>query len=345
MGFTHIQIFLIVSLISSICFSNTLSRPLDNELIMRKRYNEWMAKHGRAYTDMKVKDNRYVVFKSNVERIERLNNVPGGRTFKLAVNQFADLTNDEFRSMYTGYKGNSMFSSRSGITATPFRYQNISAGALPISVDWRKKGAVTPIKDQGSCGCCWAFSAVAAIEGATQIKKGKLISLSEQQLVDCDTKNFGCGGGWMDTAFEYIMGNGGITTESNYPYKGEDATCNSMKTNLKATSITGYEDVPVNNEKALMNAVAHQPVSIAIEGGGFDFQFYSSGVFTGECTTDLDHAVTAIGYGESNNGLKYWIIKNSWGTSWGENGYIRIQKDVTEKGLCGLAMKASYPTI
>ncbi|KFK23231.1 hypothetical protein AALP_AAs59427U000100 [Arabis alpina] len=248
--------------------------------------------------------------------------------------------------MYTGYKGDSVLSSQNQSKTKLLRYQNISSGVLPIFVDWRKKGAVTPIKNQGSCGSCWAFSVVAAIEGVAQIKKGKLISLSEQQLVDCDTNDFGCSGGWMDSAFEHIIATGGLTTESNYPYIGEDGTCNSKKTNPKATSISGYEDVPVNDEQALMKAVAHQPVSIAIEGGGFDFQFYSTGVFTGGCTTSLDHAVLMVGYGESTNGSKYWIIKNSWGTNWGESGYMRIQKDVKEKeGLCGLAMKASYPTI
>ncbi|CAN6855706.1 unnamed protein product [Brassica oleracea] len=346
MALEHIKIFLIVSLVSSFCFPTTLSRLLDDELIMQKKHDEWMAEHGRTYADMNEKNNRYVVFKRNVERIERLNNVPAGRTFKLAVNQFADLTNDEFRSMYTGYKGDSVLSSQSQTKSTSFRYQNVSSGALPIAVDWRKKGAVTPIKNQGSCGCCWAFSAVAAIEGATQIKKGKLISLSEQQLVDCDTNDFGCSGGLMDTAFEHIMATGGLTTESNYPYKGEDANCKIKSTKPSAASITGYEDVPVNDENALMKAVAHQPVSVGIEGGGFDFQFYSSGVFTGECTTYLDHAVTAVGYSQSSAGSKYWIIKNSWGTKWGEGGYMRIKKDIKDKeGLCGLAMKASYPTI
>lgn len=152
MAFKHIQLFFIVSLVSSFCLSITLSRPLDDELIMQKRHDAWMAKHGRVYTDVKEKNNRYVVFKQNVERIERLNRIPAGRTFKLAVNQFADLTNDEFRSMYTGYKGDSAVSSQRPTTTTPFRYQNVSSGVLPVSVDWRKKGAVTPIKNQGSCG-------------------------------------------------------------------------------------------------------------------------------------------------------------------------------------------------
>ncbi|CAG7873169.1 unnamed protein product [Brassica rapa] len=344
MALTQIQIFLIVSLVSSFSLSITLSRPLLDEVAMQKRHAEWMTEHGRVYADANEKNNRYAVFKRNVERIERLNDVQSGLTFKLAVNQFADLTNEEFRSMYTGFKGNSVLSSRT--KPTSFRYQNVSSDALPVSVDWRKKGAVTPIKDQGLCGSCWAFSAVAAIEGVAQIKKGKLISLSEQELVDCDTNDGGCMGGLMDTAFNYTITIGGLTSESNYPYKSTNGTCNFNKTKHIATSIKGFEDVPANDEKALMKAVAHHPVSIGIAGGDIGFQFYSSGVFSGECTTHLDHGVTAVGYGRSKNGLKYWILKNSWGPKWGERGYMRIKKDIKPKhGQCGLAMNASYPTM
>ncbi|CAH8358952.1 unnamed protein product [Eruca vesicaria subsp. sativa] len=346
MALTHIQIFLIVSLLSSFCFSLALSHPLDDdvEVTMQKRHAEWMTEHRRVYADVNEKNSRYLVFKRNVERIERLNDVQSGLTFKLAVNQFADLTNEEFRSMYTGYKGRSVLSGQT--KATSFRYENVSSHALPISIDWRKKGAVTPIKDQHTCGSCWAFSAVAAIEGVAQINKGKLISLSEQELVDCDTNDSGCIGGLMDTAFKYIKAIGGLTSETDYPYKRKQGTCKIKKTKQIVTSIKGYEDVPVNNEKALMKAVAHHPVSIGIDAGGFGFQFYSSGVFSGKCKTNLNHGVTLVGYGRSSNGSKYWILKNSWGPKWGERGYMRIKKDVKPKqGQCGLAMKASYPTM
>lgn len=196
-------------------------------------------------------------------------------------------------------------------------------------------------------GSCWAFSAVAATEGITKLSTGKLISLSEQELIDCDTKgeDEGCEGGLMDDAFKFILQNKGLTTEAAYPYEGTDGTCNAKAENSHAASIKGYEDVPANSESALLKAVANQPVSVAIEASGYEFQFYSSGVFNGSCDTNLDHGVTVVGYGVSDDGSKYWLVKNSWGVKWGEKGYIRMQRDVAAKeGLCGIAMLASYPT-
>lgn len=203
-----------------------------------------------------------------------------------------------------------------------------------------------------TAGCCWAFSAVAAIEALNQIKTGKLVSLSEQQLVDCDTVlDAGCEGGLLDTAFEYITTHGGLNTEANYPYTATDNTCNAKRAAVNYVSIHGYEDVTPNNENALLGAVLHQPVSVGIEGGGFDFQFYGGGVFKGECGFELDHAVTIIGFGVeekdgngNGNGDEYWLVKNSWGTQWGEKGFMRIKRGGGAKqGLCGIAMKPSYP--
>lgn len=187
-----------------------------------------------------------------------------------------------------------------------------------------------------------------ATEGLIQIKKGNLISLSEQQLVDCVTGRItkGCNGGSMEEAFEYIVQNKGIAAEETYPYKATEGTCNMYATS--AATITGYEKVPANSEEALMAAVAIQPVSVAIDGVGQDFRFYSKGVFTGDCGTNLDHAVTLIGYGteESVDGTKYWLVKNSWGETWGDGGYMKMAKDVdAPEGLCGIAKDASYPTL
>ncbi|XP_007048674.2 PREDICTED: senescence-specific cysteine protease SAG39 [Theobroma cacao] len=306
---------------------------------MYERHEQWMAQYGRVYKDSNDKEKRFKIFKENVARIDAFNTA-NGKPYKLGINQFADLTNEEFTASRNRFKGH-MCSN----TAASFKYENVTA--VPSAMDWRQKGAVTPVKDQGQCGCCWAFSAVAAMEGINMITTGKLISLSEQELVDCDTKgeDQGCQGGLMDDAFKFIQKNQGLTTETDYPYKGVDGTCNTNKEANHAAKINGYEDVPANSETVLLKAVANQPVSVAIDAGGFEFQFYSGGIFTGACGTQLDHGVTAVGYGVGDDGTKYWLVKNSWGTSWGEKGYIRMQRDVDAKeGLCGIAMEASYPT-
>ncbi|KAF7850620.1 hypothetical protein BT93_L5195 [Corymbia citriodora subsp. variegata] len=326
-------------LVIIVCASETLCRPLEEEHLL-KQHEEWMAIHGCVYKDAAEKAKRYEIFKENVKCINAFKN---GKDvgYKLAVNKFGDLTNEEFRTSHTGYKRRPTEVLSSG-GAKPFKYANFTA--IPAALDWRTKKAVTPVKDQGGCGS-WAFSAVAAMEGITMIKKGKLVPLSVQELVDCDNNDYGCSGGHVDRAFEFIISNGGLATEADYPYQANDGTCNTAKMANPAASITGYQDVPANNEKALLQAVANQPVSVAIEGGGFDFQFYSSGVFSGSCGTSINHAITAVGYGKTSGGTKYWLLKNSWGTWWGESGYMRIQKDVSSKaGLCGVAMEASYPT-
>ncbi|TKY71824.1 Senescence-specific cysteine protease SAG12 [Spatholobus suberectus] len=271
----------------------------------------------------------------NLEYIEKFNNAENKR-YKLGLNQFSDLTEQEFIASHTGLKISSLQDSSS---VTPLNLTDI-----PTSLDWRDKGAVTDIKDQGQCGCCWAFSTVAAVEGIAQIKTKKLISLSEQQLLDCDNSNNGCNGGNMDKAFNYIIENQGIATEADYPYQGVAGTCQSeMK--QPAVQITNFKDVPANSEEQLLQAVANQPVSVAVSAND-NFRSYMGGIFEGPCGTDLNHAVTAIGYGTSEDGTKYWLIKNSWGQTWGENGYMRLRRESGQpEGVCGVAMKASYPTM
>ncbi|XP_058093781.1 cysteine proteinase COT44-like [Magnolia sinica] len=311
-------------------------------------YRKWLAIYHpdeRSYgngDDMLLK--KFHVFKNNAMYIHA-SNKRSNVTYELGLNKFADLSNEEFRAIYTQQPQRVLGQQIEGGAKRNFIYGNTSE-PLPATMDWRKKGAVTGVKDQGSCGSCWAFSTIAAVEGINQIKTGELVALSEQELVDCDKKiNEGCNGGLMDYAFQFIVENGGISSERDYPYTATDNQCDLTKKKSGVVVIDGYEDVPVNSDDALMRAVAHQPVSVGIEAGGLEFQFYLNGVFTGTCGTNLDHGVSVVGYGTTNKGIKYWIVKNSWGSDWGEDGYIQMQRIEAgaKEGLCGINMMASYP--
>ncbi|XP_057949400.1 vignain-like [Malania oleifera] len=306
-------------------------------------YERWGSHHA-VPRDHAEKQRRFNVFKENARYVHRVNSA-ADKPYKLRLNKFADMTNHEFRSSYAGSKvkhHRAFAGDRRGVAG--FIYEN-STGNVAASVDWRKKGAVTDVKDQGKCGSCWAFAAVAAVEGINYIKTEQLVSLSEQELIDCDvSENKGCNGGLMELAFDFIKNNG-IASEVSYPYQAQDGTCDSSKANSGTlVTINGHQNVPANDEQALMKAVVNQPVAVAIDASGSDMQFYSEGVFSGECGTEVNHGVAVVGYGRTVEGMEYWIVKNSWGSQWGESGYLRMQRGVdAEEGLCGIATEASFP--
>jgi len=311
------------------------SEDAPSEMMLQDMFTSFMKQYSKAYSHDEF-SGRYNQFKANIETI-RLHNTGANASWTMGLNEFADLSFEEFKGKYFGYDHVEREYNRSK------NYHKVGSNAAPTSIDWRTSNAVTPIKDQGQCGSCWAFSATGSMEGAWVLQGGHtLVSLSEQQLNDCSDAygNAGCNGGLMDYAFEYVIANGGICAESAYPYKGVDATC--VKTCENVVTISGYKDIPSGDETSLLNAVGSVgPVSVAIEADQIGFQFYSSGVFSSSCGTNLDHGVLAVGYGTTGT-QNYWIVKNSWGTSWGETGYIRMIRD---KNQCGISLAASYPTV
>jgi C1A family cysteine protease len=306
-------------------------------------FSEWATKFNRSYDSVEEYELRQFVWKTNLDKVEKHN--AANHSWTMEMNKFADLTSDEFAVQYItgGYKNFATL--RRGFSSSAFRLSN---EALPSSVDWTTKGAVTPIKNQGQCGSCWSFSTTGSVEGAHFLANGTLVSLSEQQLMDCSSSfgNQGCNGGLMDSAFQYIISNGGITSEANYPYTAADGTCNQKKSKEIVASIKSFTDVPVNSDDALMAAIAQQPVSVAVEADQSSFQLYAGGVLTATCGTALDHGVLAVGYG-TTGGEDYYKVKNSWGADWGMNGYILLGRGPNYnggQGQCGILMDPSYPT-
>eukprot|EP00475_Leptophrys_vorax_P007344 TRINITY_DN14650_c0_g2_i1.p1 TRINITY_DN14650_c0_g2~~TRINITY_DN14650_c0_g2_i1.p1 ORF type:complete len:467 (-),score=42.98 TRINITY_DN14650_c0_g2_i1:286-1686(-) len=300
-------------------------------------FERWSQKHGKTFSGIE-KESRFRLFVDNLRFIHERNSQ--GKSYTLGLNEFAHLSHAEFKASYLGFRKD-LGSRGKGQLRGSFMHADVNA---PDEVDWRKQGAVSPVKNQGQCGSCWAFSTTGAIEGINKVVTGELVSLSEQELVDCDRKkDQGCNGGLMDFAFQFVIENGGIDTEEDYPYEAEVHQCDAEKVNTHVVTIDDYEDVPENNEEALKKAVAAQPVAVAIEADQRDFQFYQGGILEADCGTDLDHGVLAVGYG-TENGTDFWVVKNSWGPRWGEGGFIRLKRNVkAEEGQCGIAMQASYP--
>jgi len=353
-----------------------------------EEFRKWTVKHSKPYlNDLYEFERRFEIWVENLEYILQYNS--RSVSHWLGLNSLADLTVDEYKHRYLGFdydaykrlysnqaRSFSLSSSSNSTTNQPIpkhkssrlpgsRYSSVSLSKIPASIDWRDHNAVTPVKNQGQCGSCWAFSTTGSVEGANAIFTKTLVSLSEQELIDCDRNlNQGCSGGLMDPAFDFIVNNNGIDTESHYPYTASDDQCDITHRNHHVVTIDGYEDVQPN-EVDLKKAAAHQPVSVAIEADAKSFQLYGGGVYDDiGCGVNLNHGVLVVGYGVEKNAsadpsnvspivdngtanstdVPYWIVKNSWGPEWGDSGYIRIKiGGGAVEGLCGIALVASYP--
>jgi len=300
----------------------------------RDSFIDFMQTYSKSYNHDEFQY-RYQIYKNNLDFIKVQNAKPDA-TFTVALNAFADLTNKEFKELYFP----STFPVNENINYVPTDANN----NLPPSWDWNAKGAVTPIKNQQQCGSCWSFSTTGSVEGCHFLSTGKLVSLSEQNLVDCSGPegNNGCDGGLMTQAMEYIINNKGLDTEASYPYTAQDGTCQFNAANVGAT-LTGMVNITSGDENDLQQKVSLGPVSVAIDASHSSFQFYSSGVYNEpECSSQsLDHGVLAVGWGATSNGTAYWIVKNSWGTSWGINGFIWMARN--SNNMCGIATIATLP--
>jgi len=306
-----------------------------SEVEYQTRFTQWMQQYKMEFTPEEF-FYRFNIFKGNMDFVEAHN--AQNLSFDVELNKFAHLRSGEFKNVYLGYKPELRYGEQ------PTTLASLAPAAYPSgSLDWTSKGAVTGVKDQGQCGSCWAFSTTGSVEGANFLAGHGLTSLSEQELMDCSYSygNLACDGGLMDNAFKYVEANG-LCTEASYPYTAKSSTAckKSSCTMVAGTKITGYKDV-THTENALGAAVDITPVSVAIEADQTGFQLYKSGVFSGVCGKSLDHGVLAVGYGTDPTGGDYWKVKNSWGTSWGEAGYIRM---IRNKDECGIADEPSYPT-
>jgi C1A family cysteine protease len=304
-------------------------------------FTKWVSQHSKNY-ELESFFKRYTIFKQNLDFINTHNSQ--NHSFEMGMNQFGDLSFEEFSSMTKGRRPSAKKISMADVPPLVPTPPLVGAGG---SRDWRTGTiiAVNAVQDQGQCGSCYSFSAIASVEGAYKIKNPTLTlpKLSEQQVVDCSRSfgNAGCSGGIEQDVFKYIISNKGVTSKANYPYTGRDTAACRASSFASIAKITSYKDVIKNNEADLMAAVNKGPVSIAIDAS-HSFQFYTRGVFDDpRCGVALDHAVNAVGYGtDSATGKDFWIVRNSWGASWGESGYIRM---VRNKNMCGLVLDASYP--
>ncbi len=357
-----IKLFMYLSTLLVAASSTGVTNDFANavEQINLDRFKDWVVKHDIFISDDSQFDKMFNNWIDNDKYIEYINSL--NKTYRLGHNKYSGMNQQEFRELM-GFKSN-FEELRQYLRGPSKNYSTEQVDAVPSSVDWRTKGAVTPVKDQGQCGSCWSFSNTGALEGAYWLKYGKLMSFSEQELVDCSNlknggPNMGCNGGQISQTMDWIGKNGGLCAEESYPYTSgvtkTGGTCNSKScTAVSGTKVASHTDVSPNSDSAMMSALALQPVSVGIEADQRAFQLYSSGVFTDSCGTNIDHAVLLVGYGHDDaSNLDYYILKNSWGTSWGDQGYIYLGKGTDRsgktynggKGQCGVLMMGAYPNL
>lgn len=325
-----------------LCFSSANSNLID-------RFEQWVVDHGYIITQ----EERGHIFNNWRDNDIFINHINSQNlTYSLGHNRYSGMSSDEFNN-FMGLRTNKLLLSER--IHEPIYKDNLHMIKLSDSVNWVDKGAVTDVKDQGQCGSCWSFSTTGALEGIFYIENGELISFSEQELVDCDKlgnggRDHGCNGGLMDNAFNWIIKQDGLCSEEEYPYFSgttkDRGDCKSHQcTNVKNSDIKGFYDVKPSSDDDMMAALSKQPVSIAIQADQREFQLYKSGVFTSKCGTELDHGVLVVGYG-SEDGLDYYLVKNSWSDTWGDGGYIKLGRGKQYNdgdGQCGMLLQASYP--
>uniref|UniRef100_A0ACD5UGX9 Uncharacterized protein n=1 Tax=Avena sativa TaxID=4498 RepID=A0ACD5UGX9_AVESA len=328
-------------------------------MLMLDRFHRWMTAHGRVYPSIDEKLHRLEVYRRNVEFIEASNRESERLGYELGENEFTDLTNEEFVARYTGAAVpredadamddgmGTIITTLAGDVSEGSRASIVDLNALvappPQNFDWRDHGVVTPAKAQGGCGCCWAFATVATVESLNKIKGGQLLDLSEQELLDCNrVGQYGCKGGYIEKALNWIKAKGGVVTEATYPYQERQGQCKNVGGATRVGKITGAQRV--RGEPQMKLAVLDRPVGVLFDANGAILQNWKSGIYKGPCTTKQNHAVVLVGYGVSNTGEEYWIIKNSWGAGWGQKGFFFMRRGADgAEGLCGVAVWGTYP--